>query len=63
MWQCSLHFANSVHWTVRSSGVEKEGSCPTACAAAPMLVRCRRSFRDWSVYLEKDRDGSVLVEH
>ena len=31
---------------VGASGFEKEGSCPTACDVAPMLVRGIRSFQD-----------------
>ena len=33
-----FHLAGDVHSPVRVVGVEKEGSCPTACDTAPMLV-------------------------
>ena len=51
------HLAGDVHSPVRASGVEKEGSRPTACATAPMLVSCDRSFRDWSVHQDKGPRG------
>ena len=30
------HFAGNVHASVRASGIDKEGSCQTACATSPM---------------------------
>ena len=38
------HLAGNVHASVRASGAEKEGSCPTACATSPILVGRDRSF-------------------
>ena len=48
----SVHsqLAGDVHASVKASGIEKEGSCPTACATSPMLVGLDRRFRNWSVY-------------
>ena len=47
------HVAGNVHASVRASGIEKEGSCPAACATSPMLVGRDRSFRNWSIYQYK----------
>ena len=44
------HFAGNVRASVRVSDIEKEGSCPTACATPPMLIDRDRSFRNWSIY-------------
>ena len=44
------HLAGNPHASVRASGIEKERSCPTACATSPALVHRDRSFRNWSVY-------------
>ena len=44
------HFAGNLH-SVRASGIEKEGSCPTACATSPMLVD--RGIRDGSVLIDQ----------
>ena len=48
-----LHFAGNVYASVRASGIDKEGSCSAACAAALMLVGRDRSFRHWSIYQDK----------
>ena len=45
-----LHLAGHVHACFSSSGVDKEGSCPTSCATSPMVVGRDRSFRTWNVY-------------
>ena len=47
------HLARDAHSPVRASGVENDGSCPTACDTAPMLGGGVRSFRNWSVHQEK----------
>ena len=39
--------------TVRTSGVEKERSCPTADATSPLLVCRDRSIRNWSVHQDR----------
>ena len=44
------HFAGDVHASVRASGIEKEGYCPTACATFPVLVDRDRSFQNLSIY-------------
>ena len=51
----SVHprFAAIVHASVRASGIEKEGYCPTACTTSPMLVG--RSFRNWSVHQDRNQ--------
>ena len=49
------HFADIVHASVRASGIEKEESCPPACATSPMLVGRDRSFRNWSVHQDKNQ--------
>ena len=55
------HHPGDVHSPVRASGVENEGSCPTACATAPMSVGRDRNIRNCSVFQERGRDGLVLV--
>ena len=55
------HFAGNVHSSVRVSGIEIEGSCPTACATSPMSVGRDRSFRDWSVH--QDRSQRWVCPH
>ena len=47
------HFAGNVHASVRASGIENEGSCPTACATSPVLVCRGRSFRNWSMHQDR----------
>ena len=54
------HFAGNVHASVRVSGIEKERSCPTACATSPMLVGRDRSFRKVVFTKTGVRDGLVL---
>ena len=39
------HFADNVRASVRTSGVENEGSCTSACATSPLLVDHDRCFR------------------
>ena len=56
------HLAGDVHASVRASGIEKKGSCPTTGAKSAMLVGRDRSFRNWSVYQDRVRDGSVLMD-
>ena len=48
-----LHFARDVHASVTASDIEKEGSCPTACATFPILVGRDRSVRNWSIYQDR----------
>ena len=43
----SVHprFAGNIHASVRASGIERERSCPTACATCPVFVGRDRSLR------------------
>ena len=56
------HFAGNADASVRASGIEKEGFCPTACATSPMLVGRNRSLRNWSVHQDRGRDSFVLMD-
>ena len=47
------HFAGDVHVPVRVASIEKEGSCPNACATCPMLVGRDRSSRNGSTYQDR----------
>ena len=48
--------AGDVHASFRNSGVDKEGSCPTACAASPIRDR---SFRNCERVV--DRHGAMFL--
>ena len=48
------HFAGNLHAPVRASGIEKEGSCPTAGATSPVMVSRDRSFRHNSVHQNRN---------
>ena len=56
------HLAGDVQASFRTSGTEKEGSCPTACATSSLLVGRDRSFPKLEYTKTEVRDVSVLMD-